>query len=167
MGLTTVTRSLRAQGAVAEHQPVSVGELSKIFGLSESHAVLPFHTIGDTSPQYATALGLAVLAHLPAPEVDDLVAGGLDGRGVPITTDAAALHTDLRHVRDRGFAAVDQNRHRPGVCAVAAPVLDHHGVPLAAVSHSLPESRFDPGRLDALGQLVTDTGARITARHCG
>ncbi|MEU0900780.1 IclR family transcriptional regulator [Streptomyces massasporeus] len=248
MGLSTVVRSLRVLEAVAEHQPVSVGELSKIFGLSEStmrrtlralkvsgwlradpldatrweigawvfgvrptalrntrlfpaarelmirlrdapdetvllsvpdalndmvvvdrvdcgHAVRPFHAIGDTSRQYATAPGRAVLAHLPVPEADGLVTGGLDDRGAPIATDAAELRAELRHIRDRGYA-VDQNRHRPGVCAVAAPVLDHDGVPLAAVSVSVPEYRFGPVRLDALGQLVKDTGARITARHC-
>ncbi len=49
--------------------------------------------------------------------------------------------------------------------AIAAPVLDGDGMPVAAVSVSLPDSRFEPGRLAESGKLVTDTAAEITARH--
>jgi IclR family acetate operon transcriptional repressor len=72
----------------------------------------------------------------------------------------------LRRVRERGYA-VNHNQYRPGVCAIAAPVLDGDGMPVAAVAVSMPDSRFDPGRLAELGRLVTGTAGEITARHLG
>ncbi|MDQ0681847.1 IclR family acetate operon transcriptional repressor [Streptomyces achromogenes] len=249
MELKSLTRSLRILEAVAQHQPVTVGELTKIFGLPKStvqrtlvtldeagwlranrrdttrwevgarvlavrpaalqgsslfaaarepmsrlrdtlnetihltvpdalhgivvvdrvdcdHAVRTFHAIGDISPLHATATGHAVLAHLPKSEIDELTAGALEGYGQETITDPAELRAELRRVRDRGYA-VNHNQYRPGVCAIAAPVLDEDGTPLASVAVSMPDSRFDPGRLAELGQLVTDTAAEITARHLG
>jgi IclR family acetate operon transcriptional repressor len=130
------------------------------------HAVRTFHTIGDTSPLHATATGHAVLAHLPKSEIDELAAGTLEGYGEETITDPAELGAELHRVRDRGYA-VNYNQYRPSVCAVAAPVLDGNGMPLAAVAVSMPASRFEPGRLSKLGQLVTDTAAEIAARHLG
>ncbi|WP_345662358.1 IclR family transcriptional regulator [Streptomyces venetus] len=247
--MKSVTRSLRVLEAVAQHQPVTVGELTKLFGLPKStvqrtlvtlneagwlranrrdttrweigarvlavrpaalqgsslfaaarepmiqlrdavnetihlsvpdalqcmvvvdrvdcdHAVRTFHTIGDTSPMHATATGHAILAHLPKSEVDELVAGGLERYGEETITDPAKLRAELARVRDRGYA-VNHNQFRPGVCAIAAPVLDSDGTPLATVAVSLPDSRFEPGRLAGLGGLVTGTAAEITARHLG
>ncbi|MBV7697521.1 IclR family transcriptional regulator [Streptomyces sp. TRM70350] len=247
--MKSVTRSLRILEAVAQHQPVTVGELTKLFGLPKStvqrtlvtlneagwlranrrdttrweigarvlavrpaalqgsslfaaarepmirlrdavnetihlsvpdalhgmvvvdrvdcdHAVRTFHAIGDTSPLHATATGHAILAHLPKSEVDELVAGGLEGYGEETITDPAELRAELRRVRDRGYA-VNHNHFRPGVCAIAAPVLDEDGTPLATVAVSMPASRFEPGRLTELARLVTDTASEITARHLG
>ncbi len=251
MEMKSVTRSLRILEAVAQHQPVTVGELTKLFGLPKStvqrtlvtlaeacwlranrrdttrweigarvlavrpaalqgsslfaaarepmirlrdtvnetihlsvpdalqcvvvvdrvdcdHAVRTFHAIGDTSPLHATATGHAILAHLPKAEVevDELVSGGLEGYNEETITDPAELRAELRRVRERGYA-VARNHFRPGVCAVAAPVLDGEGTPLATVVVSMPDSRFEPGRLAELGRLVTDTASEITARHLG
>ncbi|MEH0547634.1 IclR family transcriptional regulator [Streptomyces sp. B21-105] len=247
--MKSVTRSLRVLEAVAQHQPVTVGELTKLFGLPKStvqrtlvtlneagwlranrrdttrweigarvlavrpaalqgsslyaaarepmmrlrdalnetihlsvpdalqcmvvvdrvdcdHPVRTFHTIGDTSPLHATATGRAVLAHLPKTEVDELTAGALEGYGEETITDPVALRAEIRRVRERGYA-VNHNQYIQGVCAIAAPVLDGDGVPLAAVGISMPDSRFDPDRLAELGRRVTDTAAEITARHLG
>ncbi|MET9830327.1 IclR family transcriptional regulator [Streptomyces sp. NPDC006385] len=247
--MKSVTRSLRILEAVAQHQPVTVGELTKIFGLPKStvqrtlvtlneagwlranrrdttrwevgarvlavrpaalqgsslfaaarepmvqlrdalnetihlsvpdalhgmvvvdrvdcdHPVRTFHAIGDTSPLHATATGHAVLAHLPKCEVDEFSAGVLEGYGEETITDPAELRAELRRVRDRGYA-VNHNQFRPGVCAIAAPVLDGDGMPLAAVAASMPDSRFDPARLPDLARLVTTAASEITARHLG
>lgn len=249
MEMKSVTRSLRILEAVAQHQPVTVGELTKLFGLPKStvqrtlvtlneagwlranrkdttrweigarvlavrpaalqgsslltaahepmvrlrdalnetihlsvpdalqcmvvvdrvdcdHPVRTFHTIGDTSPLHATAAGRAVLAHLPKHEVDEFSTGVLEGYGEDTITDPAELRAELLRVRDRGYA-VNHNQYRPDVCAVAAPVLDGDGSPLAAVAASMPDSRFDPARMAELGRLVMDTASQITARHLG
>ncbi|AZM64630.1 MULTISPECIES: IclR family transcriptional regulator [unclassified Streptomyces] len=247
--MKSVTRSLRVLEAVAQHQPVTVGELTKIFGLPKStlqrtlvtlneagwlranrkdttrweigarvlavrpaalqgsslfaaarepmlrlrdkvnetihlsvpdalqcmvvvdrvdcdHPVRTFHAIGDTSPLHATATGHAILAHLPKSEVDELTAGTLERYGEETITDPVELRAELHRVRERGYA-VNHNQFRPGVCAIAAPVLDEDGTPLATVAVSMPDSRFAPGRLAELGRLVTDAAAEITARHLG
>ncbi|WP_060907591.1 IclR family transcriptional regulator [Streptomyces scabiei] len=245
--MKSVTRSLRILEAVAQHQPVTVGELTKLFGLPKStvqrtlvtlneagwlranrkdttrweigarvlavrpaalqgsslfaaarepmirlrdaldetihlavpdalngmvvvdrvdcdHAVRTFHAIGATSPLHATAAGHTVLAHLPKSEVDEFTARTLEGYGEETITDPRELRAELERVRERGYA-VNHNQYVQGVCAIAAPVLDAAGAPLAAVAISLPDSRFEPGRLPELGRLVTATAAEITVRH--
>ncbi|WP_328773961.1 IclR family transcriptional regulator [Streptomyces sp. NBC_00286] len=247
--MKSVTRSLRILEAVAKHQPVTVGELTKLFGLPKStvqrtlvslneagwlranrkdttrweigarvlavrpaalqgsslfaaarepmirlrdalnetihlsvpdalhgmvvvdrvdcdHPVRTFHAIGDSSPLHATATGHAVLAHLPRSEVDEVSAGELEGYGEETITDPSELRAELRRVRERGYS-VNYNQFRPGVCAIAAPVLGDDGMPLASVAVSMPHSRFEPDRLTELGRLVTGAASEITARHLG
>ncbi|MEU0192957.1 IclR family transcriptional regulator [Streptomyces afghaniensis] len=247
--MKSVTRSLRILEAVAQHQPVTVGELTKLFGLPKStvqrtlvtlaeagwlrasrkdttrweigarvlavrpaalqgsslfaaarepmvrlrdtvnetihlsvpdalqcmvvvdrvdcsHAVRTFHTVGDTSPLHATATGRAVLAHLPKQDVEELIAQGLERYSDTTPTDPDGLRTELDRIRADGYA-VNRNQYRPDVCAIAAPVLDEDGTPLATVAISMPDSRYDADRLPEWGRLVADAAAEITGRRLG
>ncbi|MFI5679933.1 IclR family transcriptional regulator [Streptomyces cellulosae] len=247
--MKSVTRSLRILEAVAQHQPVTVGELTKIFGLPKStvqrtlvtlaeagwlrasrkdttrwevgarvlavrpaalqgsslfaaardpmvqlrdkvnetihlsvpdalqcmvvvdrvdcdHPVRTFHAIGDTSPLHATATGRAVLAHLPKQDVEDLITQGLERYSETTPADPEDLRAELRRIRTDGYA-VNRNQYRPGVCAIAAPILDEDGTPLATVAISMPDSRYDADELPEWGRLVADTAAEITGRRSG
>ncbi|MDX3136200.1 IclR family transcriptional regulator [Streptomyces europaeiscabiei] len=247
--MKSVTRSLRILEAVAQHQPVTVGELTKIFGLPKStvqrtlvtlaeagwlranrkdttrweigarvlavrpaalqgsslliaahepmvrlrdalnetihlsvpdalqcmvvvdrvdsdHPVRTFHTIGDTSPLHATAVGRAVLAHLPKQDVEELIAQGLERFTDTTPADPEELRAELDRIRTDGYA-VNRNQYRPGVCAIAAPVLDEAGTPLASVAVSMPDSRFDAERLPEWSRMVAETAAEITGRRRG
>jgi IclR family acetate operon transcriptional repressor len=134
--------------------------------VDSDQAVRTFHTIGDTSPLHATATGHAVLAHLPKADVDEIVTRGLESYSDSTPTEPAQLRAELRRVRTDGYA-VNRNQYLPGVCAIAAPVLDEDGSPLASVVVSMPDSRYDPDRLPELGRLVADTAAEITTRRLG
>ncbi|MFH8897727.1 IclR family transcriptional regulator [Streptomyces coeruleorubidus] len=247
--MKSVTRSLRILEAVAQHQPVTVGELTKLFGLPKStvqrtlvtlaeagwlranrkdttrweigarvlavrpaalqgsslfaaarepmvrlrdtvnetihlsvpdalqcmvvvdrvdcsHAVRTFHTVGDTSPLHATATGRAVLAHLPKQDVEELIAQGLERYSDTTPTDPDELRAELDRIRTDGYA-VNLNQYRPDVCAIAAPVLDEEGTPLATVAISMPDSRYDADRLPEWGRLVADAAAEISGRRMG
>lgn len=249
MEMKSVTRSLRILEAVAQHQPVTVGELTKLFGLPKStvqrtlvtlaeagwlranrkdttrwevgarvlavrpaalqgsslfaaardpmvrlrdkvnetihlsvpdalqcmvvvdrvdcdHAVRTFHTIGDTSPLHATATGRAVLAHLPKQDVEEYIARGLERYSETTPADPEELRAELRRIRTDGYA-VNRNQYRPGVCAIAASVLDEDGTPLATVAISMPDSRYDADELPEWGRLVADTTAEIAERRLG
>ncbi|WP_319922869.1 IclR family transcriptional regulator, partial [Streptomyces griseiscabiei] len=128
------------------------------------HPVRTFHTIGDTSPLHATAVGRAVLAHLPRRDVDELVAAGLERFSDTTPVEPDELRAELDRIRADGYA-VNHNQYRPGVCAVAAPVLDEDGTPLAAVAVSMPEARYDGERTPKWGRLVADTAAEISQRR--
>ena len=128
------------------------------------HAVRTFHTIGDTSPLHATATGSAVLAHLRKSEVERSPRARWRVTARRPSPTRAQLRAELRRVRERGYA-VNHNQYIQGVCAIAAPVLDGEDAPLAAVAISLPDSRFDPGRLRRAGPAGAETARRITARH--
>ena len=249
MEMKSVTRSLRILEAVAHHQPVTVGELTKLFGLPKStvqrtlvslneagwlranrqdttrweigarvlavrpaalqgsslfaaarepmirlrdalnetihlsvpdalqcmvvvdrvdcaHAVRTYYAIGDTSPLHATATGRAILAHLPPADVDELVAQRLERYSDATMIDPAELRAELKQVRTDGYA-LNRNQYRPDVCAIAAPVLDEDGTPLASVAVSMPDSRYDEARLPEWGRLVADTATGISDRRLG
>jgi IclR family acetate operon transcriptional repressor len=131
-----------------------------------AQAVRTFHAIGDTSPLHATAVGRAVLAHLPGRDVEEVITAGLERFSDTTPADADELRAELDRVRADGYA-VNRNQFRPGVCALAAPVLDEDGTPLAAVAVSMPESRYDADRLPRWGRLVAETTAEIARRRLG
>jgi IclR family acetate operon transcriptional repressor len=58
-------------------------------------------------------------------------------------TDLAAVHRELAEIRQRGVA-VDREEFVSGVMCVAAPVRDHDGVVVAAVTISGPSQRVGP-----------------------
>ncbi|MGI5423807.1 IclR family transcriptional regulator [Streptomyces sp. CA-179760] len=117
-------------------------------------------------PLHSTAVGRAVLAYLPKQNVDELIARGLEEFGDATPADPDELRAELQRIHTDGYS-VNHNQFRPGVCAIAAPVLDEEGTPLATVAVSMPESRYDEARLPEWGRMVADTAAEITGRRPG
>lgn len=97
---------------------------------------------------HTTALGKAILAHLPRSRVEEI----LDRHGLPAETDRsitdeAALFEELDRVRDRGYAVDDEERLR-GLRCVAVPIRTSDERVLGAVSISSPRSRMKGERLE-------------------
>lgn len=82
---------------------------------------------------YPTALGKAILAHLPASRVDAVCRHGLD----PVTpftiTTREELEEQLHEVRSTGLA-YDRGETQLGVQCAASPIFDANGMVLAAIS---------------------------------
>jgi DNA-binding IclR family transcriptional regulator len=112
--------------------------------IDSRHPVRMFSRVGGTGPALTT-IGKAILAWSPA----ELPVGVLQMS----TVDESELRTELDRVRANGFA-VDLEGNEPGICCVAAPVFDHAGQPLGALSVSTPTSRFDTGAVAELGPRV-------------
>jgi len=94
--------------------------------------------IGSRVPAYSTAIGHAVLAHLPRETQIRLLEAAPRRRLTPTTlTGLDALLTRLDQVRNSGFALSDQE-NVTGLRVLAAPVLDADGIPLAALSVAAP-----------------------------
>jgi IclR family acetate operon transcriptional repressor len=130
------------------------------------HVVRTFHEIGETSPMHATATGRAVLAHLTEAEVEEVISHGLVGYSAETITDADELRVELARIRERGYA-LNRDQYRPEVCAVAAAVPGADDLPVAAVSISMPNSRFDESRVPEWGELVGATAKEIGRRQAG
>ncbi len=97
---------------------------------------------------HGTALGKAILAHLP----DDRVAEIVARRGLPAvtdrtTTDVDALRDELETVREQGYA-LDDEEHHDGLRCLAAPIRDSDGRVLGAMSVSGPTKRMRGERLE-------------------
>lgn len=119
--------------------------------------------IGKRMPAYSTATGKAFLAHLPAERVADAIARGLPRRTANTITTEEGLLAALREVRERGWA-VDDVENEDGVRCVGAPILDHLGAVVAALSVSGPTMRVTEDRVPELGAQVRAVAEEISHR---
>lgn len=127
-----------------------------------THAVRMHSTVGKRNPAHASALGKVLLAYLPDPEVDAVIAAHGLPRFTPSTiTTPEALRERLHRVRIEGLAR-DEEEIEPGLRCLAAPITDHAGRPTAALAISAPSSRMDAERITALIPQVKSTALRIS-----
>ena len=118
---------------------------------------------GSRVPMHSSAVGKALLAHMPGPAVNAIV----ERRGLPrlterTITDRAALENDLRMVRSQGFA-IDDGEHAIGLRCVAAAIFGANGAPVAALSISAPAARVPDKRVQELGAAVKRAADAISA----
>lgn len=98
--------------------------------------------VGTRVYLHRTALGKAILAHLPESRRRDIFEKqGLPQRTEETVTDPDELADQLQRIEDRGYA-FDSGERIKGLRCVAAPVLSTSGRVLGAVSVSGPANRF-------------------------
>ena len=94
--------------------------------------------IGSRVPVYSSAIGQALIAHLPKAERARILNLRPRVKITPNTpTNMAQLEERLKCVRDKGYALSDQEAVL-GLRIIAAPILDADGLPYAAVSVASP-----------------------------
>jgi len=97
---------------------------------------------GAILPAYCTALGKTLLAHEPSHEVTAWSAKQTFTALTPHTiTSARRLLKELCAIRERGYA-VDEQERELGVRCIAAPVRNHEGRIVAAISVAGPTERL-------------------------
>lgn len=112
--------------------------------------------VGGYAPAHCTALGRAMLAWLPAEEVDDRVGDGIRARTGRTIADLQALHQELNRVRSRRGLAVERGECFDDIACVAAAIHAPEG-PIGAISlvgdSRTPLERVAPLVLDAARQV--------------
>ena len=119
--------------------------------------------VGTETPLHCTSNGKALLAHLPAAERRRILAAPLERPTARTIVGPAALQRQLVGVRRDGYAFTI-GELEIGLNAVAAPVRDHAGRVVAAVSVAGPDYRVPAERLPELGELVREAGLAISRR---
>ncbi len=119
--------------------------------------------LGSRIPAHCASMGKAMLAHLPADELNSRLRGA---SLTPCTPRGNASHGAFRHelarVRHRGYAINDQELEI-GLRAVAAPIWDHNRQVIAAINVTGSEHTISLRRLvDELAPRVQDTARRIS-----
>jgi IclR family acetate operon transcriptional repressor len=132
--------------------------------LVESAHPLHIHLrIGGVSA-HATATGKILLASLPPEELTRRLAGqrltSLTGRTIK---SRSALQAELRQVREQGYA-IDDEECSLGLRCVGAPISDHRGVVVAALSVVGPCHRMTPTALPATIAMVREAAQEISHR---
>jgi DNA-binding IclR family transcriptional regulator len=120
-------------------------------------------TVGLTAPLHVGAPGKALMAFLPESELNTL----LDE--LPLTaitpstlSDPERLRTELSVVQTRGFS-ISIGERSPGASAVAAPIWNWSGRPVAAISVLGPAQRLTYEKLQELGPEVMRVAQEISA----
>lgn len=124
--------------------------------------VRTFSPIGDRSPIPATAIGLAMMAHLSPAEVESIINRGLTGYTENTITDPAALRAELEQIRARGYSR-NLSCYRPAVCAIGAAILNAQGRLVGGLCISMPASRYSEQQEPRWGELVSATARKISA----
>jgi IclR family transcriptional regulator, KDG regulon repressor len=119
--------------------------------------------VGGRLPAHCTASGKLFLAHLPPDRLDIL----LDQPLTPYTDRTITSPRDLRHqleiVRQQGYA-FDDEEYEAGIRAVAAPVRNHSGDVVAALSIPGPASRMTLECMAELAQALKESALAVSRR---
>jgi DNA-binding IclR family transcriptional regulator len=120
-------------------------------------------SVGRRNPAHCTAVGKALLAHLPPEDLDRLLEiRGLKAYTRNTITTPALLKRELRAVRERGYA-VDDEEIEEGLRCVGAPVRDHSGRVVASMSIAGPAFRVTRAKASALARVVMKVADAFSA----
>ncbi len=121
-----------------------------------------FARVGSRGPAYCTGSGKMLLAGLPDDELHHLVNQMVFQRFTQKTiTDKELLIKEIQRIREQGYA-IDNAERDEGVCCIAAPIRNHEGRTIAAISASGPTSRVNPETYDWFIAAVTKTADNIS-----
>ncbi len=124
-----------------------------------------YSRIGRTNPVHCTAMGKAMLAHSSSDEVQQVLSGELERRTPNTLVDPLEIRAELARIHACGYA-LDNVENEEGIRCVAAPVFDHEGTVIAAVSAAGSEYHITLERVEEFGILVREAGLALS-RHMG
>jgi len=143
-------------GVLDGHQVVSIEGAESGYSLRFS---LP---VGKRVYLHSTGIGKAILAFLEDDEIDEVI----EDQGLPrfmanTITEPVDLKKEVQIIRERGYA-IDNEENEPGVCCVAAPILDSSRNVIASISISGPSVRITGEAIPKLAKMVIATSQRIS-----
>jgi IclR family KDG regulon transcriptional repressor len=165
---------LRIARPIAEELVETLGETvhmgiredaSAIYVLKvESKYTIRMHSrVGKSIPLYCTAIGKLLLANLDETERTEII-GKM--QLIPFTPHTLktpkALDQELETIRSAGWS-MDREEHEEGVTCICAPVRDHTGQVIAALSVSWPMFRYEGTRQDEYIRIIKDRAGKISA----
>nr|WP_246526890.1 IclR family transcriptional regulator [Plastoroseomonas hellenica] len=118
--------------------------------------------IGERGPMHCTATGKAILAFLPEQEAEDWLTRMPRPKATPHTrVTVPEIMEDLRQVRASGIGLVREEAIL-GITAIAAPVFNIAGRPIAALSAAGASARFTSRREAEVAQAVREAAAALS-----
>jgi DNA-binding IclR family transcriptional regulator len=120
--------------------------------------------LGAERPIHATAVGKAIVAFLPRPELTGVLTRMRYERYTPKTlATREAFEAELRRIRAAG-CAMDDEEHIEGIRCIAAPVYAYTGQVVASLCAVGPKSRMTRQRLRELRLPVTERARALSER---
>jgi DNA-binding IclR family transcriptional regulator len=159
---------VRLAAASCETANLCVLDAGQVLTLAEvlgTHPIKLSGWVGVRLPLHATAAGKVLLAALSEERRGAILAVGLAALTPRTVTDQVQLLDELERVRSAGFA-LSVEELTTGLVAVAAPVRDHTGAVVAAMTAAGPGFRLTGAHLDRCIALVKQE-AEATSRELG
>jgi DNA-binding IclR family transcriptional regulator len=129
--------------------------------VTSSYLIGTSHSIGTRWPAHATSTGKILLAFQPEEQLQKVITAPLEKLTKNTLNDVALLKRAFNRIRDQGYAiAVEEIE--VGYIAVGAPIRDHDGKVIAAISVGGPSTRMTEQKLPALIDQVVETAASIS-----
>ena len=145
----------------------SNGDVIYIDKVNDPRSIISYSQVGKRAPMYCTAVGKAMMAHLPESYREQFVYS----REMRAATDLTVvtredMEAELEAIRRRGYA-MDNEELEKGICCIAAPVFNSYQEPQMAISASFLTGRFVTMDVDAVARQVMDFAGQISRRLGG
>lgn len=147
-------------GEICQMGILEGGEVLYLIKIDAPQPIRMASFVGKRLPAYATALGKAMLAALPAGQLRALYPRGLEPLTAQTVTDFDKLEAQLEEVRRTGIAA-EQEESSEMICCYAVAVGRPGERPVCSVSVSLPVFRQTPERVEAIRRRLLEAKARL------
>lgn len=140
---------------------LSGGRMLVIDEIVGGHLMSGVPDLGSRWPLHASSTGLAVLAFRP--DTDELLPRVLTPVTPATLTGRVPLRTELACIRARGYSIADETLEH-GLIALAAPIYDHDGRVVAALSVAGPKLRLTAECVPTIGDGVRAAAEHVSAR---
>ncbi len=153
-------------GTVGEAATLEVLVGDQVLILEEvpaSYLIAPWQSIGTRYPAHATSTGKLLLAALADTEREAALRRPFQRLTNKTITDPQEMEREMARISAQGYATAVEELE-PDFVAVAAPVHNHDGQVVAAVSIGGPVTRLNAERLPQVTSAVVQAGRRISQR---
>jgi IclR family transcriptional regulator, KDG regulon repressor len=120
-----------------------------------------FAEVGRRAPLHSGGVPKVLFAYLPETERARLLDKVFANTPISPSADRPAFEQLLMQIRAQGYAIV-RDELDIGAHSVAAPIYNHQGHVIAAISIAGPSNRFDDARIDRYVGLVTEAAGQIS-----
>ena len=140
------------------------GEVLYLAKEESSQTIRMISYVGKRAPLHCTALGKVLLTYLSTEERKKILGEKVLPRLTENTiTDKRELEKELSKVREQGFA-LDREENEKDVRCIAAPIRNHQGEVIAAISISSPIFRIDKNAQNNLKEALIEASEKISTR---
>jgi IclR family KDG regulon transcriptional repressor len=120
-----------------------------------------FAAIGRLGPLHAGGGSKVLLAYAPQDVRKEVISGALESFTDMSISDANALEATLNQIRDQGHG-ISIGEVDPNIFSIAAPVRDHTGAVIAALSVNGPTVRLSDATQDKVTSAVLSNALRLS-----
>lgn len=149
-GVATVGKPYLKKLAEESGETINLGMLDGVDVLymdkiESSETIRVDLSVGSRIPAYCTGLGKSIMAFLPKAALEEMIEITEIKKITPHTVESkSALYKQLETIKKNGFC-IDDEEYVEGIVCFAAPIFNHNGYPIAAISVSMPKFRYNEG----------------------